>query len=111
MFGSDILDIAIGLVLVYLIFSVLMTSVAEAVESLLKTRAGQLEHAIGQLLQGDQTLLEQFYNHPLIYGLYRGEYPQAGAALCRIVGRVDGDRLGHRRQRPPVDQGRPGIPA
>jgi hypothetical protein len=80
MFGSDILDIAIGLVLIYLIFSILMTSVTEAIESLLKTRAGQLEHAIAQLMQGDQSLVEQFYKHPLINALYRGEYPDAPPA-------------------------------
>jgi hypothetical protein len=74
MFGSDILDIAIGLVLVYLIFSILMTSVTEAIEALLKSRAGDLEQAIWQLVQGDHDLLDQFYQHPLIYGLYRDDY-------------------------------------
>lgn len=72
MFGSDILDISIGLVLVYLILSVLMTSVVEGIEAILKTRAGDLERAIGQLLGGET--LEAFYKHPLIDGLFRGAY-------------------------------------
>ena len=47
---SEILDVAIGLVLVYLLISVLMTSVCEAIEAILKTRAGDLEQAMLQLV-------------------------------------------------------------
>ncbi|MFV3131955.1 hypothetical protein, partial [Niveispirillum sp. KHB5.9] len=74
MFGSDILDVAIGLVLVYLLISVLMTSVCEAIEAILKTRAGDLEQALLQLVHGDTALLEKVYQHPLIYSLYKGDY-------------------------------------
>ncbi len=88
MFGSDILDVAIGLVLVYLLISVLMTSVCEAIEAILKTRAGDLEQALLQLVHGDKALLEKVYRHPLIYGLYKGEYTalpgqESGTAMIR----------------------------
>ena len=74
MFNSSVLDIAIGLVLVYLLISVVLTSVSEAIEGILKTRAKDLERALGELFQGDPTMLRDFYNHPLISGLYLGGY-------------------------------------
>lgn len=44
MFGSKILDVAIGLVFVYIVVSVLCTAVREGLEAFLKTRAAYLEH-------------------------------------------------------------------
>jgi hypothetical protein len=73
MLGLEILDVALGLVLVYLLMSLIMTAVRETIESWRKSRAVQLERAIGELLQGDTGLLTDFYNHPLIYGLHRGQ--------------------------------------
>jgi hypothetical protein len=81
MFGSAVLDIAIGLVLVYLMLSILLTSISEAIEAIFKTRASNLEHALSQLFQGNEALLATFYRHPLIAGLYSGDYtprPTAG---------------------------------
>jgi hypothetical protein len=74
MFNSSVLDIAIGLVLVYLLISVVLTSVSEAIEAILKSRAADLEHALGELFQGNSAMLRSFYEHPLISGLYRGAY-------------------------------------
>ena len=90
MFGSTVLEVAIGLVLVYLLISIVLTSVSEAIEALLKTRATDLENALSQLFQGDTALLTQFYRHPLVSGLYRGDYtalPTDGPARAR------GDRI------------------
>jgi hypothetical protein len=95
MFNSSVLDIAIGLVLVYLLISIVLTSVSEAIEALLKTRASDLEHALSELFQGDPAMLRSFYEHPLISGLYRGLYrrdapgaapaPDAAAAAANEV--------------------------
>lgn len=74
MLGSDVLEIAVGLVLIYLLMSLILTAVQESIENLLKTRAVNLERSIRELLQGDDALLARFYEHPLIYALYRGEY-------------------------------------
>jgi hypothetical protein len=45
----------------------------------LKTRAAYLEHGIRELLQDPEAtgLAKSFYNHPLIYGLFSGEYNPA----------------------------------
>ena len=78
MFGSDILEIALGLVLIYLLLSLILTAVQESLENILKTRAKNLERSIGELLQGNATLIREFYKHPLVYALYKGEYDVAG---------------------------------
>lgn len=72
MFGSDILEIALGLVLVYLLLSLVMTSVQEALQQLMKTRAVVLRNAVTELLQNDPELLTRFYAHPLVFALHRG---------------------------------------
>jgi hypothetical protein len=72
MFGSDILDIAVGMILVYLMLSLILTAVQETIEAWVKSRASNLERAITELLQGDKTLVTDFYDHPLIYALHSG---------------------------------------
>jgi hypothetical protein len=83
MFGSDVLDIAVGLVLVYLLMSLIMTAVQEAIEGLLKTRSHNLEKSIEQLLKGDKALVRSFYEHPLIFALYEGAYVPGTPAAAR----------------------------
>jgi hypothetical protein len=128
--GSDILEVAIGLVFIYLLMSLVATAAREAVEGLLKKRGRALEQGLmelfghaailadakaavtqdlqakaaalhAQAVDADQalyaaagladrtiqaaamaapavdiadTLLERFYNHPLIFSLFRGDY-------------------------------------
>ena len=50
MFNSQVLEVAIGLVFVFLIASMLATALRELLESWLKTRAIHLERGIRQLL-------------------------------------------------------------
>ena len=76
MFGSDILDVAIGLIFVFLLVSILCSGIREGIEALLKTRASHLEDGIRELLHDrDATgLARHFFEHPLIFGLYGGTY-------------------------------------
>lgn len=71
MFGSDILDVAIGLVLVFLLVSLVLTAVQEVIEAWLRSRAGDLNRALFELLQGDGALLEALHSHPLMFALNR----------------------------------------
>jgi hypothetical protein len=75
-FGSDILEVAIGIVFVFLIISVVCSSIREGLEAILKTRAAYLEHGIRELLgdRGPRGLAGQLYAHPLISGLYSSDY-------------------------------------
>lgn len=75
MLGSAILDVAIGVVFVYLWVSLICSSIREGIESWTKTRAAYLEYGIRQLLEsGGQGLAQQLFEHPLIFGLYSGKY-------------------------------------
>lgn len=65
MFGSTILDVAVGMAFFYLLMSVVCSSLNEFLESLLKNRAKGLENGIVRLL-GDPALAQKLYNHPLI---------------------------------------------
>lgn len=79
MFNSQVLEIAIGLIFVYLIASMLASTVREIIESALKTRAVQLERGLRLLLDdpsGRQTLTALF-SHPQLFGLFDGVYDPA----------------------------------
>ena len=80
MFGSDILDIAIGVVFIFLLLSLLCSAVNEFIESLFKYRAKNLERGIAELLgdPGHQTgFLKALYNHGLVNSLFKGTYQTA----------------------------------
>ena len=77
LFGSTTLDVAIGLIFVYLLLAIICTTINEWVAGMLKTRSGTLKSAIIQLLDGQAvhpndptaSFLQQFYAHPLIAGM------------------------------------------
>jgi len=82
------MDVAAGLVFVYLFMSVLATIAREALEGFTKRRARNLEKGLIELLcdhpaasgSGGKNkfaafdMLKSFYEHPLIMTLYRGNY-------------------------------------
>jgi len=76
MFGSEILEVAIGIIFVYLLVSVICSAIREGIEAFLKTRSAYLEHGIRELLHDadGRGLAESFFRHPLIYGLYLDDY-------------------------------------
>ncbi len=76
--GSTTLEVAIGLIFVYLLLAVICTTVNEWIAGILKRRSTTLQGAIRQMLDaqagqsnlGDANwFLQQFYAHPLISGL------------------------------------------
>lgn len=93
LFNSTVWDIIIGLAFVYLLLAILCTAANELLESILKSRAKYLKEGISRLLDGQSSpatsppatsppnsasatasnaLLAQFYQHPLITGMMRG---------------------------------------
>jgi hypothetical protein len=76
MFGSAILDVAIGLVFVFLLLSLICSAANELVETILKKRARNLEKGIKELIT-DDAFVAKLYNHGLINGLFRGNYETA----------------------------------
>ena len=71
MFGSAILDTAIGLIFVFLVVSLIVSAANELLAALFKWRANNLFLGIRQLLQDPSVtgLVTRFYEHPLIDGL------------------------------------------
>jgi hypothetical protein len=71
MFGSAILDTAIGLIFVFLVVSLTVSAANELLAALFKWRAKNLFLGIRQLLQDPSVtgLVARFYEHPLIEGL------------------------------------------
>jgi hypothetical protein len=70
MFG-DIIEIAIGVVLVYLLISLLCTAFTEGVSAIFGLRASFLEKGVKSLLSDPQGrgIFTQFVNHPLVQSL------------------------------------------
>ena len=76
MFGSVVLDVAAGLVFIYLVLSLVCSALRESIEARLKTRAVHLQQGITEMLRhGDvDTLASRLYQHPLVFSLYKGDY-------------------------------------
>lgn len=79
MFGSEMLDIAIGMIFTYLLLSLICSAINELIERQLKNRAADLEQGIRELLDDkDGTgLVTQLYQHGMINGLFKGAYNAA----------------------------------
>ena len=88
MFGSTILDVAVGMIFVYLLIALIVSSLSELIAAALKWRAKNLaagihrllgstieQQATGQATNGElQSLKDQMYAHPLIKCLYKGQH-------------------------------------
>lgn len=81
MFGSTVLDVAIGLIFVYLLLAIICTSANEMLSGITKSRGNLLREGIRQLLGNQpttgaknraQALFDDFYKHALITSLMRG---------------------------------------
>jgi hypothetical protein len=94
MFNITILDVAIGMIFIYLLLSLMCTAANEIIELMLKKRAIDLEKGIRELLDpgstptGDSTtpdIVRDLYNHPLINGLFEGTYETSRIANTTSV--------------------------
>ncbi len=70
MYLQEILEVAIGLVFMWLVLSITAMSFQEWIGNLFQWRAKDLERAIQQMLGSDE-LARQFYTNPLIANLYQ----------------------------------------
>ena len=98
MFGSQILEVAIGVIFIFILTSIICSVVREGIEAWLKTRAAFLEHGIRELLHDkDATgLAKSFYNHPLIYSLFADDYQPP---IARLVKQKEGETAAAYAQR------------
>jgi hypothetical protein len=80
MFGSSVLDVAIGVIFVYLVVGLVCTAANEVLASMFAWRSANLRDGVRNLLDGpnpqNAEWANKFFDHPLIQGLYRrGEGP------------------------------------
>ena len=88
LFGSTVLDVAIGLIFVYLLLAIICTSLNEWIAALFGLRSKNLALGIRQLLDnqpkpvlGDPAkagtdkdwLIAEFHQHPLLTGMKKGD--------------------------------------
>lgn len=73
MFGSTVLEVAAGVIFIYLVLSILCTSLNETIAQLIGLRAENLYETIHGLFPGvdRHRIAEEIYKHPLISSLSR----------------------------------------
>ncbi|UPK67231.1 hypothetical protein [Chitinophaga filiformis] len=76
MFNSVILEVAIGIIFLYVLVSMICTALREGIETFTKTRAAYLERGIRELLHDReaQNIARSFFGHPMINSLYTSDY-------------------------------------
>jgi hypothetical protein len=84
MFNSQVLDVAIGLVFVYLTLSLICSAANEVIEMMLKQRAKHLEQGLLELLH-DKDLVGKIYDHALVSGLFGGKYEAGSRKLPSYI--------------------------
>lgn len=79
MFNSDVLEVGVGLVLFFLLASLIASAMREMVETAMKTRAMELERGIRELLDdpSGQGVVREFFDHSQIFSLFKGAYDPA----------------------------------
>ncbi len=99
MFNSTILDVAIGLIFVYLLLALLCTTVNEMIASWRKRRAKKLEEGIRVLLGDGPTggLTDELYKHPLVRSLCRKESEKPSYIPARTFARALQDTVTQQR--------------
>jgi hypothetical protein len=80
MFGSQVLEVGIGMAMLFALMSLIASALQEYLETLLKVRADHLEQAIRNILddpRGTNKVVDKFFNDPMISILYNGKYDSA----------------------------------
>ncbi len=94
-----VLDVALGLIFVYMALGLIASEVQEIISTVLQWRAEHLKYSIEQLLAGGQLadrwtarkLADQLYNSPMVRDLNyeaQGVIARSARQLIHIVGRV-----------------------
>lgn len=92
----QLLNVLIGLALVYLIFSTVASALFELIETVLKRRSQLLRIGVEQILLAAEKAAERgrtpvekrvktFYDQALIFGLYGGDYDSSGRQLPSYI--------------------------
>ena len=84
MFGSSIIDIAIGMIFVYLLLSLVCSAANELIERYSRKRGHDLEKGIVEMLRSPD-LVKGLYEHPIVYSLFAKPYQTGGKNLPSYI--------------------------
>jgi hypothetical protein len=102
MFGSVILDVAIGMAFVYLLMSLIASVIQEMLAAFMQLRAANLERGLRSLFSGDSLrpemdLVNCIYDHGLVRGLYSDPLKDSNMIQSRFRRMMDAVRQLARR--------------
>jgi hypothetical protein len=102
MFGSVVLDVAIGMAFVYLLLSLIASVVQEMLSAFMQLRSANLERGLRSLFSGnslnaEMDLVNSIYDHGLVRGLYSDPQMDSKMNQSRFRKVMDNVRLGARR--------------
>lgn len=72
------LDVSLGIVVYFLLLSLIATAIVEAIASALRARGRVLRRAIDATTDGGREFVDALYRHPLIYALYEAPKKEIG---------------------------------
>jgi len=88
MFGSNLLEVAIGVVFIYLLVSLVCSAANEILEGWLKNRATDLERGIREMFGPcdlkTPLIMDSLYNNPMVNCLFKGKYDDAKEQVGRL---------------------------
>ena len=87
MFGSEVIEVGIGMAVLFFFMSLIATALCEALENIIKSRAKYLEQGIGEIFRDLPGFVDKFYRHPLIASLYSGTYQPKAQNLPSYIPR------------------------
>ena len=102
MFGSVVLDVAIGMAFVYLLLSLIASVMQEMLSAFMQLRPANLERGLRSLFSGDSLgaemdLVNSIYDHGLVRGLYSDPQMDSDVMPGRFRRMMDAVRLLARR--------------
>src|SRR5882757_9001859 len=102
MFGSVVLDVAIGMGFVYLLLSLIASVIQEMLAAFMQLRAANLERGLRSLFSGDSLrsemdLVDCIYDHGLVRGLYSDPLRDSNKIQSRFRKMMDAVRQLARR--------------
>ena len=102
MFGSVVLDVAIGMAFVYLLLSLIASVVQEMLSAFMQLRSANLEKGLRSLFSGDslsaeKDLVDCIYDHGLVRGLYSDPLMDSNMVQSRFRRTMNAVRLLSRR--------------
>jgi len=102
MFGSVVLDVAIGMAFVYLLLSLIASVIQEMLSAFMQLRSANLERGLRSLFSGDSLssemdLVNSVYDHGLVRGLYSDPLKDSNKIQSRFRKMMNAVRLLARR--------------